>query len=151
MRALETHRFDGGGGEPPAVDWRSVCGKHHVGSPFEDGDLLRHGSGLLAEVWLGDNVEDEFPGRGDLDSVGPQRAEPPANAKIGRECTGDEPHVCRRHGAKPNASDVRRTGYTMRYFPASVKVLDVPDNAGWQIWLARGKDSAGNTYQPAPR
>jgi hypothetical protein len=55
------------------------------------------------------------------------------------------------HGAKPNTSDVRRTGYTMRYFPASVKVLDVPANAGWQIWLARGEDSAGNTYQPDPR
>ncbi|GIF52376.1 phytanoyl-CoA dioxygenase PhyH [Asanoa ferruginea] len=55
------------------------------------------------------------------------------------------------HGAKPNTSDIRRTGYTMRYFPASVKVLDVPDNAGWKIWLARGRDSAGNTYQPDPR
>jgi hypothetical protein len=55
------------------------------------------------------------------------------------------------HGARPNTSDVRRTGYTMRYFPASVKVLDVPDNAGWKIWLARGGDSAGNTYQPDPR
>ena len=55
------------------------------------------------------------------------------------------------HGAKPNASDVRRTGYTMRYFPASVRVLPVEQNAGWKIWLARGKDSAGNTYQPDPR
>ncbi|AVT34303.1 phytanoyl-CoA dioxygenase family protein [Plantactinospora sp. BC1] len=55
------------------------------------------------------------------------------------------------HGARPNTSDVRRTGYTMRYFPASVKVLPVPENEGWQIWLARGRDSAGNTYQPDPR
>jgi hypothetical protein len=51
------------------------------------------------------------------------------------------------HGAKPNTSDVRRTGYTMRYFPASVKVLPVPDNANWRLWLARGQDRAGNTYQ----
>jgi hypothetical protein len=55
------------------------------------------------------------------------------------------------HGAKPNTSDVRRTGYTMRYFPASVQVLPVDANAGWKIWLARGKDSGGNTYQPDPR
>jgi hypothetical protein len=50
------------------------------------------------------------------------------------------------HGAKPNTSPVRRTGYTMRYFPASVRVLPVEQNAGWKIWLARGKDTAGNTY-----
>jgi ectoine hydroxylase-related dioxygenase (phytanoyl-CoA dioxygenase family) len=50
------------------------------------------------------------------------------------------------HGAKPNTGSVRRTGYTMRYFPASVKVLPVEQNAGWQVWLARGKDTAGNTY-----
>jgi hypothetical protein len=50
------------------------------------------------------------------------------------------------HGAKPNTSPIRRTGYTMRYFPASVRVLPVEQNAGWKIWLARGKDTAGNTY-----
>ncbi|HEY8457354.1 MAG TPA: phytanoyl-CoA dioxygenase family protein [Actinopolymorphaceae bacterium] len=52
------------------------------------------------------------------------------------------------HGATANTSPIRRTGYTMRYFPASVKVLPVPQNAGWKIWLARGKDRAGNTYEP---
>jgi hypothetical protein len=51
------------------------------------------------------------------------------------------------HGAKANTSEVRRTGYTMRYFPASVKVLPVEQNAGWKLWLARGKDTAGNTYE----
>jgi len=50
------------------------------------------------------------------------------------------------HGAKPNTSPIRRTGYTMRYFPASVKVLPVEKNDGWKIWLARGEDRAGNTY-----
>jgi hypothetical protein len=55
------------------------------------------------------------------------------------------------HGAKPNRSDLRRTGYTMRYFPASVKVLPVEANADWKIWLARGRDTAGNTYEPDPR
>ncbi len=50
------------------------------------------------------------------------------------------------HGAEANTSPVRRTGYTMRYFPASVKVLPVEQNAGWKIWLARGEDRAGNSY-----
>jgi hypothetical protein len=54
------------------------------------------------------------------------------------------------HGAKPNTSAVRRTGYTMRYFPASVRVLPVEANAGWKIWLARGRDSAGNNYENVP-
>ena len=51
------------------------------------------------------------------------------------------------HGAKANTSPMRRTGYTMRYFPASVKVMPVEHNKGWKIWLARGKDTAGNTYE----
>jgi len=51
------------------------------------------------------------------------------------------------HGATANTSPVRRTGYTMRYFPASVKVLPVEANEGWKLWLARGKDTAGNTYE----
>ncbi|WP_270888805.1 phytanoyl-CoA dioxygenase family protein [Pedococcus sp. 5OH_020] len=51
------------------------------------------------------------------------------------------------HGALPNTSEIRRTGYTMRYFPASVKVLPVEANEGWKLWLARGRDTAGNTYE----
>jgi ectoine hydroxylase-related dioxygenase (phytanoyl-CoA dioxygenase family) len=54
------------------------------------------------------------------------------------------------HGAKPNTSALRRTGYTMRYFPSSVKMLDVDINEGWKIWLARGKDLAGNDYANVP-
>jgi ectoine hydroxylase-related dioxygenase (phytanoyl-CoA dioxygenase family) len=50
------------------------------------------------------------------------------------------------HGAKPNTSPVRRTGYTMRYFPSSVKMQPIEANEGWKIWLARGRDLAGNTY-----
>jgi chlorinating enzyme len=54
------------------------------------------------------------------------------------------------HGAKPNTSPVRRTGYTMRYFPSSVKMQDVEQNEGWRIWLARGRDLAGNDYANVP-
>src|SRR4051794_13651663 len=53
-------------------------------------------------------------------------------------------------GAKPNTSAIRRTGYTMRYFPSSVKMQDVPQNEGWKIWLARGRDLAGNSYANVP-
>ena len=53
------------------------------------------------------------------------------------------------HGAAANTGAVRRTGYTMRYFPASVKVLPVEANEGWKLWLARGKDTAGNAYENA--
>jgi ectoine hydroxylase-related dioxygenase (phytanoyl-CoA dioxygenase family) len=54
------------------------------------------------------------------------------------------------HGAKPNTSPVRRTGYTMRYFPSSVKMQPIEANAGWKIWLARGRDLAGNAYVNVP-
>ena len=53
------------------------------------------------------------------------------------------------HGAKPNTSPIRRTGYTMRYFPSSVKMQPIEANEGWKIWLARGRDLAGNTYANA--
>jgi Phytanoyl-CoA dioxygenase (PhyH) len=54
------------------------------------------------------------------------------------------------HGAKPNTSPMRRTGYTMRYFPTSVRMLPIEINEGWKIWLARGEDVAGNTYANVP-
>jgi hypothetical protein len=38
----------------------------------------------------------------------------------------------------------------MRYFPASVKMMPIEANAGWKIWLARGEDLAGNTYENVP-
>ena len=52
------------------------------------------------------------------------------------------------HGANPNRSSRRRTGYTMRYLPASVTII--PErNRGHKVWLARGVDRAGNTYENA--
>lgn len=49
------------------------------------------------------------------------------------------------HGAAANTSPLRRCGYTMRYFPASTYVIP-EENPGFKIWLARGKDLAGNSY-----
>ena len=52
------------------------------------------------------------------------------------------------HGARPNTSPLRRCGYTMRYFPASLRL--VPEkNPGWRLWLVRGRDLAGNVYENA--
>lgn len=53
------------------------------------------------------------------------------------------------HGAESNTSEVRRTGYTMRYFPATVEVLPVEQNQGHKIWLARGQGSPGTQYENA--
>lgn len=52
------------------------------------------------------------------------------------------------HGAEPNRSAFRRCGYTMRYFPASTRMV-LEKNPGWKIWLARGVDTAGNRYENA--
>jgi hypothetical protein len=49
------------------------------------------------------------------------------------------------HGSPPNTSNVRRCGYTMRYMPSSVK-LSEECYAVHNIYLARGKDLAGNRY-----
>ncbi|MGV3614837.1 MAG: phytanoyl-CoA dioxygenase family protein [Fimbriimonas sp.] len=62
------------------------------------------------------------------------------------ECSLHEGRII--HGAKPNTSEFRRCGYTMRYFPTTTKFFDEsPRNAGHRIWLARGKDRAGNRYE----
>jgi ectoine hydroxylase-related dioxygenase (phytanoyl-CoA dioxygenase family) len=50
------------------------------------------------------------------------------------------------HGSPANTSDIRRCGYTMRYMPSYVK-MDMDKAAGaHQIYMARGRDLAGNTY-----
>lgn len=50
------------------------------------------------------------------------------------------------HGANANTSAKRRAGYTMRYFPTTSKIY--PEmNAGHKLWLARGKDIAGNVFE----
>jgi ectoine hydroxylase-related dioxygenase (phytanoyl-CoA dioxygenase family) len=53
------------------------------------------------------------------------------------------------HGSAPNTGTMARSAFTVRYFPTTVKF--VPDahehfRKGFQIYLARGKDKAGNTW-----
>jgi ectoine hydroxylase-related dioxygenase (phytanoyl-CoA dioxygenase family) len=58
------------------------------------------------------------------------------------------------HGSPPNTSDQRRCGYTMRYMPTSVKFnTDRVNHQGdvHQIYLARGRDLAGNQYADPSR
>lgn len=60
------------------------------------------------------------------------------------ECSLHEARII--HGAKANTSEFRRAGYTMRYFPTTSQVY--PErNSGHKLWLARGKDIAGNIYE----
>ncbi|MDX1682484.1 MAG: phytanoyl-CoA dioxygenase family protein [Phycisphaeraceae bacterium] len=51
------------------------------------------------------------------------------------------------HGSHANTADYRRCGYTMRYMPATAKHHpDDSPKSNFQIYLARGKDRAGNDY-----
>ncbi len=52
------------------------------------------------------------------------------------------------HGADANTSARRRAGYTMRYFPTTSRIV-LECNPGHHVWLARGRDRAGNRYQNA--
>jgi len=49
------------------------------------------------------------------------------------------------HASNANTSAKRRCGYTMRYMPTSVKLFP-RDNFPHAIYLARGRDIAGNQY-----
>jgi len=53
-------------------------------------------------------------------------------------------------GSRPNHSDKRRCGYTMRYMPAN-NVFN-HKNTGFKIYLLRGQDRTGgkNDYAPVP-
>lgn len=51
------------------------------------------------------------------------------------------------HGSPPNRSSLRRCGYTMRYMPTTVRFLK---GGAHNVYLARGRDHAGNTYAPVP-
>jgi hypothetical protein len=55
------------------------------------------------------------------------------------------------HGANPNTSPRRRAGYSIIFFPTDVAVdkdrmRRYMGGADWDIWLARGRDLAGNRY-----
>jgi hypothetical protein len=63
-----------------------------------------------------------------------------------------EPNACSLHHAKlihgsnANTSPLRRCGYTMRYISTASKFTPKLSREGKEIYLARGRDLAGNTY-----
>jgi hypothetical protein len=50
------------------------------------------------------------------------------------------------HGSDANRSERRRCGFTMRYFSTRCRFLGGPMPEAFQIYLARGRDHAGNRY-----
>lgn len=52
------------------------------------------------------------------------------------------------HGSPPNTSNTRRCGYTMRYMPTTTKFYE---STVHQVYLARGRDHAGNSYAEPTR
>lgn len=55
------------------------------------------------------------------------------------------------HGSDANTSDIRRCGYTMRYMSTRTKYNHEACGNWHQIYLARGKDRAGNVYADPTR
>ena len=58
---------------------------------------------------------------------------------------------CLIHGSEPNLSTKRRCGYTMRYMSTRVKFNYDKVGEWHNIYLARGRDHAGNRYGDATR
>ncbi|MEM7624571.1 MAG: phytanoyl-CoA dioxygenase family protein [Planctomycetota bacterium] len=50
------------------------------------------------------------------------------------------------HGSAANTGTMRRCGWTLRFISAATKFNAADAHDGFQIYLARGKDRAGNTY-----
>ena len=50
------------------------------------------------------------------------------------------------HGSEPNTSNIRRCGYTMRYVSTRVRQHHEKIGSWHHLYLARGKDHAGNVY-----
>jgi hypothetical protein len=50
------------------------------------------------------------------------------------------------HGSDANTSSIRRCGYTMRYMSTKVRLMRERVGSWHQIYLARGRDHAGNDY-----
>ena len=50
------------------------------------------------------------------------------------------------HGSEPNTSSLRRCGYTMRYMSAAVRYNHEEKGQFHNVYLARGRDLAGNHY-----
>jgi hypothetical protein len=50
------------------------------------------------------------------------------------------------HGSSANTGSMRRCGFTMRYIPTTTKMVESEKNQDYPLYLARGRDRAGNRY-----
>jgi hypothetical protein len=50
------------------------------------------------------------------------------------------------HGSAANTGTMRRCGYTMRFISTKTKLIEHARNNAFKIYLARGRDHAGNRY-----
>ena len=55
------------------------------------------------------------------------------------------------HGSEPNTSTLRRCGWTLRFCPATVKFNEEKFAGLHQVYLARGRNVAGNVYADPAR
>jgi len=55
------------------------------------------------------------------------------------------------HGSEPNLSNIRRCGYTIRFAPTTSKFNTQRFDGAHQVYLACGKDHAGNVYADPKR
>jgi hypothetical protein len=60
------------------------------------------------------------------------------------ECSLHDARI--QHGSEPNTSHLRRCGWTLRFCPASVKFAHDRFDGAHNVYLARGRNLAGNLY-----
>jgi ectoine hydroxylase-related dioxygenase (phytanoyl-CoA dioxygenase family) len=65
------------------------------------------------------------------------------------ECSLHDARVM--HGSEPNFSQIRRCGWTLRFCSTAVKFNQERFDGAHQVYLAKGKDIAGNAYAEPTR
>lgn len=60
-------------------------------------------------------------------------------------------HVKLIHGSNPNKGTMRRCGFNMRFMPTTTRFTIDGRHKGWQLYLGRGRDRAGNVYSDRNR
>jgi hypothetical protein len=60
------------------------------------------------------------------------------------ECSLHDARI--QHGSEPNTSSIRRCGWTMRFCPTTVRFNEERFGGAHHVYLAKGRDHAGNRY-----
>jgi hypothetical protein len=85
----------------------------------------------------------------EIDPAQRQTAHPVAVELQPNECSLHDARIM--HGSEPNTSNLRRCGWTLRFASSAVKFNEERFDGGHQVYLARGRDRAGNTYADPTR